>query len=81
MSNFVTVGRRLIPRQHIESLDALADPALAGRLLLACAEAARRAGLGTGYRVVTNIGADGGQSMDHLHLHVLGGRLMTWPPG
>jgi histidine triad (HIT) family protein len=74
----------VIPRRHIASLAAAGagDGALLGRLLLAVAEAARRTGVAdTGYRVVTNCGARAGQSVLHLHLHLLGGRVMAWPPG
>jgi histidine triad (HIT) family protein len=73
----------VVPREHIGSLDA-ADKdnrALLGHLLWAAAEIARKKGLANGYRIVVNTGQDGGQTMDHLHLHLLGGRLMTWPPG
>jgi histidine triad (HIT) family protein len=72
----------VIPKQHHASLsDAPDDPALLGRLLLAARELARRLGLADGYRVVVNTGPAGGQTVDHLHLHLLGGRSMTWPPG
>ena len=71
----------VVPNRHIGSLAELDDAALAGALLGACAEAARQAGLVNGYRVVANVGADGGQSVGHLHFHVLGGRAMSWPPG
>ncbi|HPC82581.1 MAG TPA: HIT domain-containing protein [Thermoanaerobaculaceae bacterium] len=74
----------VIPRRHIASLDAatLEDASLLGQLLLAAAEAARRAGLvAGGYRVVNNCGAGAGQSVFHIHLHVLGGRPFGWPPG
>lgn len=74
----------VIPRRHIASLDAAApeEANLLGRLLLAAAAAARQAGLvAGGYRVVTNCGAGAGQSVFHLHLHVLGGRRFGWPPG
>ena len=55
---------------------------LLGRLLAFAAEVATELGLDAGgYRVVTNTGRDGGQSVDHLHLHLLGGRAMSWPPG
>lgn len=55
---------------------------LLGRLLAFAAEVATELGLDAGgYRVVTNTGRDGGQSVDHLHLHLLGGRAMAWPPG
>jgi histidine triad (HIT) family protein len=74
----------VIPRRHVESLATLdpGDEALAAALLLAAADVARHEGLEEqGYRVVTNTGEDGGQSVAHLHLHVLGGRSLTWPPG
>ena len=58
------------------------DEALLGKLLLAAAQVARMEGLeSSGYRLVTNIGKQGGQSVDHLHVHVFGGRQMLWPPG
>ncbi|TVP46901.1 MAG: histidine triad nucleotide-binding protein [Gemmatimonadales bacterium] len=74
----------VIPRLHRASLDALgADEAhLAGALLLATAEVARLEGVAdSGYRVVANTGEEGGQTVDHLHFHVLGGRPLGWPPG
>jgi histidine triad (HIT) family protein len=74
----------VIPRHHIASLSSASedDRQILGRLLLAAAEVARRTGIAeTGYRVVTNSGAGAGQSVFHLHLHVLGGRRMEWPPG
>ncbi|GJM45632.1 MAG: histidine triad nucleotide-binding protein [Gemmatimonadota bacterium] len=73
----------VIPREHVADLDA-ATPSqelLLGHLLLLAREVADREGLGNGYRVVINRGADGGQTVDHLHLHVLGGRPLSWPPG
>jgi histidine triad (HIT) family protein len=73
----------IIPRRHIESLnDASAgDGALLGRMLLAGRELADRLGISAGYRIVVNSGASAGQSVFHLHVHLLGGRLMRWPPG
>jgi histidine triad (HIT) family protein len=73
----------VVPRTHIASLaEAKAeDTALLGHLLTTAGEIARTKGLGNGYRVVVNTGPDGGQTVDHLHLHVMGGRGMTWPPG
>ena len=73
----------VVPRRHIDSLaDAdEGDRALLGHLLSAAAEIARRRGLSRGYRLVINTGADGGQTVEHLHVHLLGGRPMTWPPG
>ena len=72
----------VVPRRHVASLAAADDAAELGQLLARAAEVARREGIAeSGYRVVTNIGADGGQTVGHLHLHVLGGRPMGWPPG
>ena len=74
----------LIPKQEISSLAGITgdDHSLMGHLLLKAAEVARSQGLEeNGYRVVINVGSDGGQEVYHLHLHVLGGRAMTWPPG
>jgi histidine triad (HIT) family protein len=74
----------VIPKKHVTSLDEVAatDAPLLGKLLLACRRVAQEAGIvSTGWRVVTNNGADAGQSVFHLHLHVLGGRAMAWPPG
>ncbi len=71
------------PREHIASLGDAAEghKKLLGHLLWAAAEVARKKELGKGYRVVVNNGAYGGQTVDHIHLHVLGGRPMSWPPG
>ncbi|HMP05397.1 MAG TPA: histidine triad nucleotide-binding protein [Lacipirellulaceae bacterium] len=74
----------VIPRKEVASLDALTDEdaELAGRLLLAVARLARALGVAeAGYRVVVNTGADGGQTVDHLHFHLLAGRPHAWPPG
>ncbi len=74
----------VIPRRHIASLANTTheDHEILGKLLVAAAEAARRTGIAeTGYRVVTNSGSSAGQSVFHLHVHVLGGRPMGWPPG
>ena len=71
----------VIPKEHVASLDEARDPALAGRLLLAAAEIARSEGITSGYRTVVNTGADAGQTVFHLHLHLLGGRKLSWPPG
>jgi histidine triad (HIT) family protein len=57
------------------------DHALMGHLLLTVKRVAKLVGLENGYRVVINNGSDGGQTVDHLHLHILGGRQMQWPPG
>lgn len=71
------------PRKHLVSLnDATAeDAALLGRMLLVAKQLAAERGISGGYRTVINNGAGAGQSVDHLHLHVLGGRAMRWPPG
>jgi len=74
----------VIPRASVENLLGLdpADPALPGAVLLACAEVARLLGVDqSGFRVVFNNGNDAGQTVPHLHAHVLGGRSLTWPPG
>jgi len=74
----------VVPREHVEGVASLeAEHAgLAGELLMAAAEVARQEGVGeSGFRVVTNVGERAGQSVFHLHLHVLGGRRMRWPPG
>jgi len=73
----------IIPKRHIPSLahTTPADASLLGNLLTTAAEVARLQNLANGYRVVLNTGSDGGQTVDHLHLHLLGGRHMTWPPG
>lgn len=73
----------VIPKQVIAQLaDAESqDHALMGHLLLTVKRVAQQAGLDNGYRVVINTGSDGGQTVNHLHLHILGGRQMAWPPG
>ncbi len=70
----------MIPRRHIASLNEAHDEALLGRLMAAAGKAAAAAGAAQ-YRVVINTGAQAGQSVLHLHAHVLGGRAMAWPPG
>ena len=72
----------IIPKTHVGSLDDLsAEPELGSALLEACRTVAETCGVTGGYRVVTNVGQEGGQAIDHLHFHVLGGRQMGWPPG
>lgn len=74
----------VIPRRHIASVEELSDTdaALIGKLFLAAKEVAGMADLGqSGYRLVMNTGADAGQSVEHIHLHLLGGRHFAWPPG
>ena len=74
----------LMPKRHIASaLDLTDDDApLVGRLFTVAADLARSEGIAdAGYRLVSNVGAWGGQSVDHLHIHLMGGRAFEWPPG
>ena len=73
----------VIPKKEIPSLALLedADAALIAHIHLVIRNLARQLGLDDGYRVVVNSGRDGGQSVDHLHFHLLGGRQLKWPPG
>ena len=73
----------IIPRRHIPDAQALteADGALVAKLFAVMRKIADEEGVGDGYRVVSNIGPDSGQSVPHLHFHLLGGRTMAWPPG
>jgi histidine triad (HIT) family protein len=73
----------IIPKEHIASQAHAEEQhaALLGHLMAKAAAVARKQGLDSGYRVVINTGPDGGQTVDHLHLHLLGGRHMGWPPG
>lgn len=73
----------VIPKKPLERIDSaeIEDQALLGHLLLTVKKVAKKANLTNGYRVVINNGNDGGQTVDHLHLHILGDRSMQWPPG
>ncbi len=72
----------VIPRRHVASLNEADDAALIGRLSLVAADIARREGYAErGYRTVVNTGPDAGQTVFHVHLHVLAGRELGWPPG
>ncbi len=74
----------VIPKQHMVSLADVheKDTPVLGQIMLACSTIAREKGLdANGYRVVTNIGKEAGQTVFHLHFHVLGGRSFQWPPG
>lgn len=74
----------VIPKRHVASMQDLseADLMLLGRLLLTCTRIAKEKGLSeSGFRCVANTGQDGGQTVFHLHFHVMGGRHMGWPPG
>ena len=74
----------IAPRKPIPSLDYVTDDdaALLGKMIVVACDLARKFGISdTGYRLVFNCGRDAGQSVDHVHLHLLGGRPMQWPPG
>lgn len=73
----------VIPRRHLSGVGAAGadDAELLGRLFLAAREVAGREGLTGGYRMVVNNGGDAGQTVHHVHMHVLGGRALGWPPG
>lgn len=72
----------VLPKRHVNSLAHVTDAALIGDVMMLASQVARDAGLDDGgYRVVLNTGDDGGQTVHHLHAHVLGGRAMGWPPG
>jgi histidine triad (HIT) family protein len=75
----------IIPKKHIGSLAEVGtgeqEKTLVGHLHGVANQLARQLGLGKGYRIVINIGPEGGQTVSHLHLHLLGGRQMHWPPG
>lgn len=73
----------VIPREHHGDVAATCatDPSLVADVVSAAVAVARQEGLDGGFRLVANTGGDGGQTVHHLHVHVLGGRPMTWPPG
>jgi histidine triad (HIT) family protein len=73
----------IIPKRAIAQIEQITpeDAALVGHLVWAATEVARREGLTEGYRLVINNGPQGGQTVYHLHLHLMGGRAMGWPPG
>jgi histidine triad (HIT) family protein len=72
----------VVPKRHVASLDDAADPLELGGVALLAAAVAQGEGIAaSGYRTVINTGTDGGQTVGHLHMHVLGGRKLTWPPG
>jgi histidine triad (HIT) family protein len=73
----------IVPKQHVPGLNEAAaqDADLIGRCHLAAASIAQQRGLQSGYRTVLNVGPDAGQSVFHLHVHLLGGRKLQWPPG
>ena len=72
----------VIPKAHFATIMDITDPGLLGRAVIACQEVARRTGMTEdGFRTVINTRDDGGQTVYHVHIHVLGGRFMAWPPG
>jgi histidine triad (HIT) family protein len=74
----------IIPKKHVPAVQDCRDQDtdLLAQLLITCTNVAKQKGLGeSGYRIVTNTGRDAGQTVFHLHLHVLGGRHLSWPPG
>lgn len=73
----------VVPKQPIPMLEKLtpADEAVVGHLVYVATQIAQKEGLADGYRLVINNGADGGQTVFHLHVHLLGGRSLSWPPG
>jgi histidine triad (HIT) family protein len=72
----------VLPRRHVADIRELDDDGLLGRLVATANRVAEAKGVaGSGYRLVANVGQDAGQTVAHLHLHVLGGRPMSWPPG
>jgi histidine triad (HIT) family protein len=70
----------IIPKEHVRNITELADRDKLGRLFEAATQIGKEHGK-SGFRLVVNTGQDGGQTVDHLHLHLLAGRLMGWPPG
>ncbi|OGI20154.1 MAG: histidine triad nucleotide-binding protein [Candidatus Melainabacteria bacterium RIFCSPHIGHO2_02_FULL_34_12] len=71
----------VIPKKHYKNLFEANDKDMLGKLLLAVKEVATEKGLGEGFRTVINTGDNGGQTVHHIHAHVLGGRFHKWPPG
>jgi histidine triad (HIT) family protein len=73
----------VIPKKEIASIDAMdsKDAELLGHLWIVIRDLAAQLELNSGYRVVVNCGEQGGQTVDHLHFHLLGGRMLSWPPG
>ncbi|MFN2565029.1 MAG: histidine triad nucleotide-binding protein [Gemmatimonadaceae bacterium] len=72
----------VVPRDHVPSLNDVSDARVVGRMATVAAEIARKEGIAeSGYRTVINTNADAGQTVFHIHLHLLGGRRLGWPPG
>jgi histidine triad (HIT) family protein len=76
--HLLTIPKKVIPRVAAAEPE---DESLLGHLLLAAGQAARKSGLNDGFRIVINNGRNGGETVPHLHVHVLGGRKLSWPPG
>lgn len=84
VNKMAPVHALIIPKKHIESINSIemGDEALLGRLLVCAQKLAKNLGVAdSGFRLAINSGADAGQSVFHLHVHLLGGRSMQWPPG
>ncbi len=76
------VHHLVIPKEHVSNLMEIDDGDLLGRLFVVIQKVAQQEGISEkGFRVVNNCGDDGGQTVDHIHFHLLGGRFMEWPPG
>jgi histidine triad (HIT) family protein len=72
----------VVPRQHVSTLDEVTDPLMIGRVMALAADIARKEGIvDSGYRTVINTNGGAGQTVFHLHVHLLGGRKFSWPPG
>ena len=72
----------VVPKEHVASLNEATDPEMLGQMAMVAAEIAKREGIAeAGYRTVMNTNRAAGQTVFHIHLHLLGGRTMTWPPG
>ncbi len=73
----------IIPKKHIQSADHIADDDknIIGKIFMVASKIAKKLGLENGYRIVNNFGEDGGQTVPHLHFHLMGGRKMNWPAG
>lgn len=72
----------VVPRAHLPSLNEMTDGAVLGAMGMLARQVAQELGIAeTGYRTVINTGAHGGQTVDHIHMHLLGGRALKWPPG
>ena len=72
----------VIPKEHIATVNDANDESIMGRLIITAANVSKEFGFAEqGYRLVMNCNSDGGQTVSHIHLHCLGGRQMTWPPG